>query len=89
MTFTGLESMLLAAFISCVVGIVVRARSVSPRECEDRRRIMDEASLRLVKAVETLKTSNDIQFRMLRAVVAHLDLPAKEKAGLLNMGPTE
>ena len=52
-------------------------------------RIIDEAFLRLANAVEVMKISNDIQLRMLRAIVTHLDLPAREKADILNMGPTD
>ena len=81
MTFTALEALLLAAFVSCIIGLVVRVRCVSPKECEERRR--------LANAVEVMKISNDIQFRMLRAIVTHLDLPAREKADILNMGPTD
>ena len=88
MTFTALEALLLASFVSCVIGLFVRARGVSPHECEERRRITDEAYLRLAKAIEAMKVSNDIQFRMLRAIVTHMELPAKEKAQILNMGPT-
>lgn len=89
MTFTALEALLLAAFVSCIIGLAVRVRCVSPKECEERRRITDEAFLRLANAVETMKISNDIQFRMLRAIVTHLDLPAREKADILNMGLTD
>ena len=89
MTFTALESLLLASLLSCVVGIVVRSRSVTPHECEERRKVTDIAFLRLAEAIESLKISNDIQFRMLRATVMHLYLPAKEKTEILNMRPTE
>ena len=52
MTFTALEALLLAAFVSCIIGLVVRVRCVSPKECEERRRITDEA-LEVVPFVRT------------------------------------
>ncbi len=78
MTFSGLESVLLASFCSLVVGIAVRMRSVSPAACQIHRDANE-------KVVNQLKKSNDIQFRMLRVLVAHSDLPAEIKAEILNM----
>lgn len=80
MTFTSLETLFMAAFLSSIVGIIVRIKSVSPSECRNTQG-------RLVAVIEGLQTSNNIQFRMLRALVAHLDLPAEVRVSILNMGP--
>lgn len=78
MTFTALEAMLLAAFVSAIVGVFVRMSSVSPKQCAEYRNGVKGLIAKLDK-------SNDIQFRMLRALVAHSDLSPELKAELLNM----
>ena len=80
-TFTALETAFFGGLCSLVVGMFIRIRSVSPHSCKETQR-------QLVGIMESLKVSQDIQFRMLRAVVQHLDLPAKDKAEILNMRPT-
>lgn len=87
--FTPLEALLVGAVISVVSGLLVRVRCVGPKECAEHRRDTEEAFMRLAESLDGLKKSIDIQFRMLRAIVPYLDLPASEKAKILNMGPTK
>lgn len=81
MTFTALEALLLSAFVSCVIGIVVRVRSVSPEQCRKQHEMLEDV-------LKSIKTNNDIQFRMFRAIVPRLGLPASEVAAILNMTPS-
>ena len=88
MTFSPLEALLMSAVLSAFIGFIVRLKSVSHSDCTERRKNDLEYRERQERLIEEIKKSNDIQFRMLRVIVAHLDIPAKDKAELLNMGTT-
>lgn len=91
MTFTPLETLLLAAVFSALVGLALRMRSVSPRECRAHRLTMQSEQKSLQMTLERMEDdmarSSSIQFRMLRGIIAHMDIPPKEKEKLLNMEP--
>lgn len=64
--------------------------SVSSEECEERRRVNREMLDHLDRAIREIRITNNIQFRMLRALVAHSqNMTDKEKAEILNMSDGE
>ncbi len=78
MTFTPLETMLLAAFLSCITGIFVKMRCVSPKECEHHRQAY-------AAMLAEMRESNDISRRMLQVLMTHSNLPPEVQAEILNM----
>ncbi len=97
MMFTALESALFAGLISTVVAIIVRVRSVSPRECDQHRTIMaenldrtnrliEEAQRNTNRLIEEMQRSNEIQKKMLLCVITHLNLSPEAQQKIMNMG---
>lgn len=96
MTFTPLETLLLAASVTVVTGLVVhlltKRNYVSHAVCEERRVHVcstlkavqdDHAELR-----QDIKDRTNILFRMVRALIAHdKDMPDGIKAEILNETP--
>jgi len=95
-TFTPLETLLLAASVTVVTGLVVhlltKRNYVSHAVCEERRVHVcstlkavqdDHAELR-----QDIKDRTNILFRMVRALIAHdKDMPDGIKAEILNETP--
>lgn len=85
MTFTALEALLLAAFVSMIVGLFIRMKGISPAECMERRKANEEIFKNLSKAIRGIRIANNIQFRMLREMIARSkDLTNDDKARILN-----
>lgn len=81
MTLTPLEALLGGALVSFVAAIAVRlfmgGKYVSRHQCEINR----EMECRNNGSVQR---KLDIQFRMLRALILHSDLPMEKKEEILN-----
>jgi len=81
MLLTPLETLLGGALVSLVTGLAVRllmgGAFVTRQQCrlnhERERRDSDSVQRKL-----------DVQFRMLRALIVHSDLPAEKKEEILN-----
>lgn len=76
-TLTPLEVLLLGGFISCFTGVVVRVwlggRFVSHAECKIQRAtlVAHNRDMRII-------------FRMLRGIIAHMDLTPEQRREILN-----
>ncbi len=85
MTFSPLETMLISAVLSVFVGVVVRLQSVTPKFCEDRRKVDAESRENIEKMLAEVKRTNDIQFHMLRAIVLELNISPEKKQELMKI----
>lgn len=81
MVLTPGELLLGSAILSLVVALGVRLmlcnRFVSRHECKRQHALSDEV-------VASFKRSTDVQYRMLRGLIVHSDMPPETKERLLN-----
>ncbi|MBC16548.1 MAG: hypothetical protein CL942_05795 [Desulfovibrio sp.] len=88
MTFTPLETMGIAAFFSLVSAVAVRllfARSfVTKVQCTSEREKLCLEREQIKDILQRLREGQRIQFRMLRAVIVHSDIPATKQEEILN-----
>lgn len=88
MTFTPLETMGIAAFFSLMSAVAVRllfSRSFVTRvQCSSEREKLCLEREQIRELMTALKEGQRIQFKMLRSVIVHLDIPAEKREEILN-----
>ena len=65
------------------------ANYVTRDACAAQHRYDSKTVEDLAELIEKIQRNTDIQFRMLRAMVAHMDLTPEQRAAILNAGPSE
>jgi hypothetical protein len=88
MTFTPLETMCIAAFFSLMSAVAVRllfSRSfVTTVQCSAEREKICLEREQFRQQYEDLKAGQKIQFRMLRAIIVHSNIPPEKQEDILN-----
>lgn len=88
MIFTPLETMGIASFFSLMSAVAVRllfSRSfVTNVQCSAEREKICLEREQLKRQYDDLKDGQKIQFRMLRAIIVHSNIPPEKQEDILN-----
>ena len=91
MQFTGLETALIAAFsaFTACVGLMIgmSRRFISREECQRQEEAGSVTSRAIKQHLDRMTLNQDMQCRMLRAIVLHMNLPVEIKNEIMNMQP--
>ena len=93
MEFTGLN-MILISGCSITIGVIgamvgMSRRFVTKESCTAQHRYDSKSVEELAKLIDKIQRNTDIQFRMLRAMVSHMDLTPDQRAQILNAEPSD
>lgn len=80
----------ITAFVACITLLLIFSRNfMTCKACNIRHELLEkegkDANRIAERQIAQLIKKHDIQFRMLREIIVHLDLPADKKAKILNM----
>ncbi|NDV20005.1 hypothetical protein GO013_11285 [Pseudodesulfovibrio sp. JC047] len=88
MTFTALETMSIAGLFSLVSAVFVRllfSRSFVTRgQCSAEREKLCIEREQFGKDIQSIKSGQRTQFKMLRAIIVHSGIPAEKQEDILN-----
>lgn len=81
MNFTPLEAVLMVIVSGIIVGVTVRVKSVSTKDCKSHRNSTDT---KIREGLEKIDRSMGILFRQQRALITYMDIPEDKKVEILN-----
>ncbi len=88
MELTPLEFVLLAAFLTLLSAVLTRllfsGKFVTKETCAAEREKQCLERQQVCTELENLRDGQKVQFRMLRALIAHSTMPDEKKAEVLN-----
>ncbi|WP_018124959.1 hypothetical protein [Desulfovibrio oxyclinae] len=88
MSFTPLETLLIGFACSLLSAVGVRLlfakNFVTHTQCTSEREKMCQADKELRERLKSLDNGQRIQFRMLRGIIVHSNIPAEQQERILN-----
>jgi|GEM_PF-4941147 len=100
--FSGLETLLISLLVAVIACVTLfwrmSSRFVTHDECkrnhdgansddEQIRQLLEKMEKKMDDRDARMNTKHELLFRMMRAVILYMDLPAEKKTEILNMRP--
>lgn len=87
--FTGVETVMISlftSFLSCAGTIVAMSKKfVVKGDCFFHHQTAQREDDGIKEKLERINDKQDLQFRMLRIIIIHMDMPNDKKGEILNM----